>query len=72
MGAPHHDEHAITVTPPKTVAAGVPAVMVALARSLAQMGAVRTVTSLAKVNQRDGFDCPGCAWPEEPGGRKLA
>ena len=29
--------------------------LVRSARSLAQMGAVRTVTSLAKVNQRDGF-----------------
>ncbi|EUA42536.1 molybdopterin oxidoreductase family protein [Mycobacterium xenopi 4042] len=24
------------------------------------------------MNQRNGFDCPGCAWPEEPGGRKIA
>ena len=36
------------------------------------MGAVRTAATWAKINQRDGFDCPGCAWPEEPGGRKLA
>ena len=21
---------------------------------------------------QSGFDCPGCAWPEEPGGRKFA
>ena len=63
---------AITVRDRKTVAAGVPAVLVSLRRSLTQMGAVRTVRTLAKVNQRDGFDCPGCAWPEEPGGRKLA
>ena len=62
----------ITVGPPKTTAAGVPAVLVALRRSLTQMGAVRTASTLARVNQRDGFDCPGCAWPEEPGGRKLA
>ena len=25
-----------------------------------------------RLNQRHGFDCPGCAWPEEHGGRKLA
>ncbi|MBU3751249.1 MAG: FdhF/YdeP family oxidoreductase [Mycobacterium sp.] len=65
-------ERGVTVRPPKTTAAGVPAVLVALRRSLAQMGAVRTVKTLARVNQRDGFDCPGCAWPEEPGGRKAA
>ena len=60
------------IDPPKTSAAGVPGVLVALKHSLNQMGAVRTVTTLSRVNQRDGFDCPGCAWPEEPGGRKLA
>lgn len=60
------------IGPPKTSAAGVPGVVVALKHSLAQMGAVRTVTTLTQINQRDGFDCPGCAWPEEPGGRKLA
>jgi molybdopterin-dependent oxidoreductase alpha subunit len=65
-----YDEHGIRVQHPKTAAAGVPAVLAALRRSLAQMGAVRTVSTLAKVNQRDGFDCPGCAWPEEQGGRK--
>lgn len=57
---------------PKRVAAGVPAVLVALRHSLAQMGPLRTAETLAKVAQREGFDCPGCAWPEEPGGRRLA
>lgn len=28
------------------------------------MGVVRTARTLLKVNQKDGFDCPGCAWPE--------
>ena len=71
-GAGEYDEHAVTVTAPETVAAGVPAVLVALRRSLAQMGVVRTARTLRRVNQRDGFDCPGCAWPEEQGGRKAA
>ncbi len=43
-----------------------------LQRGLQQMGAVRTAAALARLNQRHGFDCPGCAWPEEDGGRKLA
>lgn len=69
-----NDEHrpTLAVGEPQTSAAGVPAVLVALRRSLTQMGPLRTVETLAKVNQRHGFDCPGCAWPEEPGGRKLA
>lgn len=67
-----YDEDSITVTSPKREAAGVRAVLVSLQRGLEQMGAFRTAAALARLNQRNGFDCPGCAWPEEPGGRKLA
>jgi molybdopterin-dependent oxidoreductase alpha subunit len=71
-GLPGRDEAAVRISEPERVAAGLPAVWVSLRRSLAQMGPLRMVRALAKVNQRDGFDCPGCAWPEEPGGRKRA
>lgn len=67
-----YDEHAVVAAGPKREAAGVKAVLVSLQRGLASMGAVRTAAALARVNQRHGFDCPGCAWPEEHGGRKLA
>ena len=67
-----YDEQALEIGRPGQSAAGVPAVLVALTRSLSQMGLRRTVQTLTKVNQRDGFDCPGCAWPEDPGGRKAA
>src|SRR5258707_12448232 len=67
-----YDEHAAVVTGAEHEAAGVKAVMVSLHRGLEQMGPVRTAATLARLNQRHGFDCPGCAWPEEPGGRKLA
>jgi molybdopterin-dependent oxidoreductase alpha subunit len=43
-----------------------------LGRGLEQMGATRTAAALLRLNQRHGFDCPGCAWPEEHGGRKFA
>ena len=65
-------EHAVTVAGRKHEAAGVKAVLVSLQRGLKSMGAVRTAAALARLNQRHGFDCPGCAWPEEHGGRKLA
>ena len=29
-----------------------------------ETGIVRGSKALARVNQQDGFDCPGCAWPE--------
>ena len=66
------DEHAVVSTGREDEAAGVKAVIVSLQRGLTQMGPVRTTAALARLNQRHGFDCPGCAWPEEPGGRKLA
>ncbi|HET7740792.1 MAG TPA: FdhF/YdeP family oxidoreductase, partial [Mycobacterium sp.] len=66
------DEREIIVTGAEDEAAGVTAVAVSLRRGLEQMGPVRTAVALSKLNQRHGFDCPGCAWPEEHGGRKLA
>ena len=66
------DERALQISDRENEAAGVKAVMVSLRRGLESMGLLRTTAALAKLNQRDGFDCPGCAWPEEHGGRKLA
>ncbi|GAB2956462.1 FdhF/YdeP family oxidoreductase [Micromonospora polyrhachis] len=53
-----------TVGPPLDHAAGLPAVLSAVRHGVAQMGAGRTALTLLRVNQADGFDCPGCAWPE--------
>lgn len=58
------DESKLTVTKPKTTAVGLPAVANALKISLEQMGALRSIQTLLAVNQVDGFDCMGCAWPE--------
>jgi len=66
------DEDDVVVTHEKSYAAGVPAVLVSLRRGIEQMGPVRTARTLMKLNQREGFDCPGCAWPETPGHRKHA
>ncbi|MFE9040911.1 FdhF/YdeP family oxidoreductase [Streptomyces sp. NPDC007818] len=52
------------VTPPQHAAAGLPAIGHTLRIAQEQMGAVRTARTLLRVNQKDGFDCPGCAWPE--------
>lgn len=58
------DESKLTVTKPKTTAVGIPAVANALKISLEQMGPLRSIQTLLAVNQVDGFDCMGCAWPE--------
>ncbi|MCX2719636.1 FdhF/YdeP family oxidoreductase [Lentiprolixibacter aurantiacus] len=45
-------------------AAGVPGVFSTLKHSLKEMGVLRSTTSLLKINQKQGFDCPSCAWPD--------
>jgi len=64
--APHDDpsDDLLEVHPPKQAAAGLPAVTNALGMARAQMGVRRTALTLVRVNQTEGFDCPGCAWPD--------
>ncbi|GAA3214429.1 FdhF/YdeP family oxidoreductase [Microbacterium terregens] len=64
---PHSDidEAQVHVSGRKKVAVGVPAVLHSLKIANDQMGIKRSVQTLLQVNQKDGFDCPGCAWPEE-------
>ncbi|WP_254886294.1 FdhF/YdeP family oxidoreductase [Streptomyces sp. NA02950] len=60
----------LTVTSPKTWATGVPAVTHALRYSLQQTSPRRAATSLLTINQANGTDCPGCAWPEPAPGQR--
>ncbi|MEU9604229.1 FdhF/YdeP family oxidoreductase [Streptomyces sp. NPDC048057] len=52
------------ITAPEHAAAGIPAIGHTLKIAQQQMGVGRATRALLKVNQKDGFDCPGCAWPE--------
>ena len=61
----------ITVGPPKNWAAGIPGVTHSMEPAIAQMGVSRTLKLMASLNQKDGFDCMSCAWPD-PDHRKLA
>jgi molybdopterin-dependent oxidoreductase alpha subunit len=45
-------------------AGGAPAIISAVKAISEEMGLVRGVRTLLKVNQTGGVDCPGCAWPE--------
>ena len=58
------DERPLMVKPRKQRAAGIPAVASSLRHGVRRMGLARTVQTLRMVNQQDGFDCPGCAWPD--------
>lgn len=47
-----------------TKAGGWPALGAGLKHIRAQKNTATTLKALLRVNQPDGFDCPGCAWPE--------
>ncbi|MBN9643860.1 FdhF/YdeP family oxidoreductase [Corynebacterium mendelii] len=66
------NEDNLKVSEPGDAAAGPVAVVTAMHRGLTQSGVVRTVKSMHRINQRGGFDCPGCAWPDPLGHRKAA
>jgi molybdopterin-dependent oxidoreductase alpha subunit len=51
------------VREPKTAAAGNGAVGSIVHEVVTKLGVTRTMT-LMHANQKDGFDCPGCAWPD--------
>ncbi|HEX7051093.1 MAG TPA: FdhF/YdeP family oxidoreductase [Longimicrobiales bacterium] len=56
--------------PVREVAAGIPAVLEAARVSVREMGAAGALRVLGRMNQTDGFDCPGCAWPDPPAGAR--
>ncbi|WP_299062313.1 FdhF/YdeP family oxidoreductase [uncultured Polaribacter sp.] len=43
---------------------GVKAIASALTHIKNEVGLVKGIQLLSKINQKEGFDCPGCAWPD--------
>ena len=76
------DEKATPLTPlepeppklskPKKSAAGIPAILSTAKYGLGNMGLISSIKKLTKVNDFDGFDCPGCAWPDPDNHRSFA
>lgn len=58
------DERRLEVEGPAEKAAGPKAVAIAMKLAVEQMGVRRTAKTLLRLNQVDGFDCQGCAWPD--------
>jgi molybdopterin-dependent oxidoreductase alpha subunit len=52
-------------------AGGIPAVLSSMSHTFKKVGVLSSISSLRKINQVGGFDCPGCAWPE-PKNRSVA
>src|SRR5947207_11436999 len=57
--------------PPDKVAGGIPAIVSTVKHALGEAGVIRGTRLLARLNQFEGYDCPGCAWPE-PDDRRSA
>ncbi|HEX5100022.1 MAG TPA: FdhF/YdeP family oxidoreductase [Polyangiaceae bacterium] len=54
------------------VAAGFTSIVATAKHGFGEMGVTRTLETLAALNQKDGFDCPSCAWPDPDGERRAA
>ena len=57
--------------PPSKSAAGFPAIISTAKHGLSKMGLIGSLTNFYKVNKFQGFDCPGCAWPDPDSSRTI-
>src|SRR5580704_16414626 len=48
----------------KKEAVGLPAIVSSFRHVISEAGLTRGLKALAHVNQKGGFDCPSCAWPD--------
>ncbi len=53
-------------------AAGFTSIWETVKRGSREMGVSRSFKTLLTLNQKDGFDCPSCAWPDPDDDRKTA
>ena len=54
------------------VAGGIPAILQSAKHAWGEMGVLKGTQVLLQMNQKDGFDCPGCAWPDPDEHRSAA
>jgi molybdopterin-dependent oxidoreductase alpha subunit len=69
---PPLDKQRVRIGKRDRTAAGLTSIWETVHRGARDMGVGRSVRTLLKVNQKDGFDCPSCAWPDPDGRRKRA
>jgi len=61
---PPEEYTGLVTSTPSEKAAGIPGLTAALKHLSEEMGLWKGLKLMAKVNQKDGIDCPGCAWPD--------
>ena len=54
----------LRLTESADTAGGLPAIAGSLRFALGEAGLARGTEALLRMNQFEGFDCPGCAWPD--------
>ena len=54
----------LKIRKPKRVAAGITGVTKSFGIGISEAGLGRTLRTMRSVNRFDGYDCPGCAWPD--------
>ncbi|MFN0124761.1 MAG: FdhF/YdeP family oxidoreductase [Blastocatellia bacterium] len=72
MAQPPLETAPVTISEPAESAAGIPAILSTTEHALREMGPGRALKLLLNVNQKDGFDCQSCAWPNPDGDRHMA
>ena len=70
-GQPPVEFTGISLEKPKKFAAGVPAIISSLKFIKREVGLAKGIKILNSLNQKGGFDCPGCAWPDPDDKRAL-
>jgi molybdopterin-dependent oxidoreductase alpha subunit len=68
---PEENPNAVRASGPKRYAGGIPSVLATLNRAYDEMGVRRSLRTLGAVNQKGGFDCQSCAWPDVDGPRRA-
>jgi molybdopterin-dependent oxidoreductase alpha subunit len=68
---PPIETDSIRITQPAGIAAGLQSVLKAAEVTLKEPGLIRGIAALSRLNQFDGIDCPGCAWPDPDRDRSL-
>lgn len=61
---PENFSDGFKLIPAKDKAVGMPAVTSAMRHLADELGLVKGLKLIGKMNQMGGFDCPGCAWPD--------